>query len=130
MTVRELIESSLRLLGVVASGETVKSDEETDALETLNLVLDEMQGEGFNVLTYTSSQLTSTINLTPAYKNYLKWRLAAELSAEYERNFSPMMVGRMLDAEIAVRRQKIAAEMPDVDVQFPTTQSTYNIYAE
>jgi hypothetical protein len=130
MTVRELIASSFRLIGVTASGETVSASEETDALEALNLILDEMQGEGFNVITYTASQITTTVNLTPAYKNYLKWRLAAELSAEFERQLSPSMVGRMLDAELAIRRQKIAAEMPDVDVQFPTTKNTYNIFTE
>lgn len=39
MTVRELIKSSLRIIGVIASGETPSADESADALQTLNGIL-------------------------------------------------------------------------------------------
>jgi hypothetical protein len=40
MTARELIDGSLRLLGVLASGETASNNEANDALEALNDLLD------------------------------------------------------------------------------------------
>lgn len=41
MTARELIASSLRLIGVLSSGETPSADEASDALTTLNQMLEE-----------------------------------------------------------------------------------------
>jgi hypothetical protein len=39
-TVRDLIKGSLRLLGATATGETPSSEEQADALATLNALLD------------------------------------------------------------------------------------------
>jgi hypothetical protein len=39
MTVRDLIKSSLRIIGAIASGETPSADEASDALQTLNGIL-------------------------------------------------------------------------------------------
>lgn len=45
MTVSDLLNSSLRLLGVLASGEVPTASEQTDALNALTLMLDSMSNE-------------------------------------------------------------------------------------
>lgn len=68
MTARDLITASLRILGVVASGETPTAAELNDGLVTLNTFIDYLQTQGRTVYTWTratkaivASQATYTI---------------------------------------------------------------------
>lgn len=49
MTVRELVSSSLRLIGVLASGESLGAAEASDALSSLNDLLDTWRGERLTI---------------------------------------------------------------------------------
>ena len=70
MTGNDLIASSLRLIGVLASGETPSGAEASDALVILNQLLDSWQTERLNIFTITISEFplvagTQTYTLGP-----------------------------------------------------------------
>lgn len=56
MTVRELLEGSLRLLGVTATGESMSSSEATDSLAVLNEMLDSWSANGLNIYAVTREE--------------------------------------------------------------------------
>lgn len=65
MTVAELIRGALRKLGVLASSETPTAAEESDALATLNAMLDSWAGERLALFATLRSTYTLTIGLNP-----------------------------------------------------------------
>lgn len=56
MTASDLINSSLRLIGILASGETASASESSDALTTLNNLIDSMSNE--NLLIFNNARET------------------------------------------------------------------------
>lgn len=60
MTAREMIASSLRLIGVLASGETATSNEANDALESLNQMLSSWSNENLVVYQKVRDEFTLT----------------------------------------------------------------------
>ena len=66
MTARELIASSLRLGGVLASGETPSADEANDALSTLNQMLSTWSNENLVIYQKVREEFSLTPN-TSAY---------------------------------------------------------------
>ena len=60
MTARELIASSLRLLGVLAAGETATADEASDALSALNQMLSAWSNENLVVYQKVRDEFTLT----------------------------------------------------------------------
>src|SRR5262252_9158259 len=63
--VSDLIQSSFRLLGAVASGETLETQEQTDAFATLNQMLSIWNTEGFSVV--ARQRMTVTLGSTNSY---------------------------------------------------------------
>lgn len=66
MTVRDLIKSSLRLIGAIATGETPTSDEQADALVVLNDILESWSNNGF--LIYEKKR--ETFSLVASQQSY------------------------------------------------------------
>lgn len=66
MTVRDLIKSSLRIIGAIASGETPGADETSDALQTLNGIL----GSWSNQSLLVPSKAREVFTLTPGISSY------------------------------------------------------------
>ena len=60
MTVGELLKSSLRLIGAIATGETPSNDEMKDALSALNTMLDGWSAHRLTVYATTQESLTLT----------------------------------------------------------------------
>lgn len=58
MTPRDLIKSSLRLIGVLASGETPTSDQSNDALDSLNAMISSLSIDGFMVYKVDREEFT------------------------------------------------------------------------
>lgn len=59
-TARDIIESSMRLLGVLATGEAAQASEASDALDSLNDMLDSWSNENFVVNAVTAEEFTLT----------------------------------------------------------------------
>ena len=66
MTVRDLLNRSLRLIGVLASGETAPADVITDALTSMNAMIDSWKNVGF--LIYQNQ--VQTLTLTSGTQSY------------------------------------------------------------
>lgn len=66
MTGRELITASLRLIGVIASGESLEASEATDGLETLNQLLGSWSNEGLMI----NAVVREEFALTPSDGSY------------------------------------------------------------
>ena len=64
MTALDLIKRALRLLGVEASGETPGVNESTEALNVLNMMLDQWSLEKLMVYTLTNNLFTVTAGVT------------------------------------------------------------------
>lgn len=62
MTVRELIASSLRLLGAVAPGEGIEASEATEGLSALNQLVDSWSNEGLMIFAITEEEFALTAN--------------------------------------------------------------------
>ncbi len=62
MTGNELIASSLRLIGALASGETPSGAEGVDALVILNQMIDEWNAERLSIFAITTHEFTLTVN--------------------------------------------------------------------
>jgi hypothetical protein len=60
MTAREIIASTLRLLGVLAAGETATANEANDALESLNQMLSSWSNENLVVYQKVRDEFTLT----------------------------------------------------------------------
>lgn len=91
MTARELIASSLRLIGVLASGETATADEANDALSALNQMLSQWSNENLVVyqkvrdeFTLTASDGSYTWGTTAGAGNFTTARPVQVLSARLE----------------------------------------------
>lgn len=64
-TAAQLIRGALRVLGVLASGETPQAQEQTDALDALNDMLDSWAGERLALYATLRSEYTLTPSLNP-----------------------------------------------------------------
>jgi hypothetical protein len=62
MTAREMIASSLRLIGVLAAGETASANEASDALTSLNQMLSAWSNENLVVYQKVRDEFTLTVN--------------------------------------------------------------------
>lgn len=75
-TVRDLVKSSLRLIGAIATGESATADEQADAIDTLNDMLDSWSAEGLAVFATTKE----TFVLTTADGDYT-WGPTGEIDS-------------------------------------------------
>ena len=87
-TANILINGSLRLLRVIASGEPVKADQSSDGLEVLNQLLHGLKAEGADVK-FANIELSADIPLPPEHILSLKYVLAAHLAPEYSAELTP-----------------------------------------
>lgn len=103
MTVRELIKSSLRLIGVIAAGENPSADEASDALQTLNDLLDTWYIEKLLVF----EKIREVFTLTPGQGSYTIGPIAVEPLV----NFNTSRPVQILNASILTTTNP-KAELP------------------
>lgn len=118
MTVQQLINWALRLIGVLAAGESPTTEEGDDALAALNRiigswneVMDRVMKGTFASIFYTFVPLAvfatkaETINATThplAIQRALAFALALDLAAEYGRQAPPEVAANAQQARAAV----------------------------
>lgn len=87
-TARVLIEQSLRLIGVTASGEPPTAEEINDGLDTLNQMVSGLEAEGVH-LNFAPISLDSEVPVEDRFIESIKYLLAVRLSSEYGSELTP-----------------------------------------
>jgi len=109
-TARDVINRSLRILGVLASGEAATASEANDALVALNSMIDSWQAdyaEWFTASTF--STLNTSQYLPRGYEAAIVYNLCVELAPEYGVNTSPDIVSRAKESFGVLKRRNITS---------------------
>lgn len=101
-TVADLIERSLRTLGILAASETPKADQLTDGFLALNDMLDGWAAEGLDVSPFAAT--TDEVDLPPGYARALRYNLAVELADDYGVAVPPTVGGNAADSKTILKR--------------------------
>lgn len=107
-TARDVVTGALRLIGVLAAGETAQAAEATDGLAALNRMMHGWKARGVD-LAHTDLALSDTVALADEYREGLEHLLAVRLAPEYERPPAP---GLVVVAEEAWRAIQLAYAAP------------------
>lgn len=99
MTGRDLITASMRLIGAVASGETIAASEASDGLSSLNRLIDSWANESLVIY----NDVTEEFNLTPSQQSY---------TIGSGGNFNTVRPMKYLDAKFKVTSTTPNAEYP------------------
>lgn len=87
-TARDLIQSSLRLLRVVADEETMTASQAKDGLEVLNDMLHALKAEGAD-LGFADIESTDEMPLPREHIRPVRFLLAVDLAAEFASTLTP-----------------------------------------
>lgn len=100
--VLDVIKRSLRMIGVVAEGETPGAAQAEDALITLNGMLAGWEGVGIR-LGVPELALTDTVPLPPSHDDAIAYNLALALATEYGNDLRPAVVAKAEEGMAALR---------------------------
>jgi hypothetical protein len=112
MTGRDLISASLRLIGAIAPGESPEASEASDALGTVNRMLDSWANEPLmlyweddvQVTTLGSLTLNGTVSLPAGYEDAIIYNAAIRLAPEYGRSVTQEVALIANDSKAAIKR--------------------------
>lgn len=89
MLASDVINQALRIMGVIASGETASGDDSITGLEYLRDLFAEWRGSGIMIPDYAVASLSATLSLDNADKQAVAYQLALRMSDEYGWEPSP-----------------------------------------
>lgn len=126
-TPNDLIEASLKKIGVHSKGQSLDAEDLQDALSELNRILAMWKDDGIDIgqAVYTSAATTLTIPLK--YHKAIVDTLAVELSPEYGMPVSPVIMQqarRGYEQVLRASQQDIIMDMPS---GVPTRQGGFDI---
>lgn len=116
-TANTIVSRALRLLGVIASGETIEASIGADALSVLNALLAEMHEAGIGLPDYTLTGLTDTLASDAADQEALAYQLAIRIAPEYGLSPTPAQIAMGRESMFRLRSRYLAVSHP--------VQSTY-----
>jgi hypothetical protein len=91
VTANDVVKRALRLIEVIAAGETPAAEDAQDALTSLNRMLHGLELHGI-YLGHTDLALADTVNLPDGHIDALENILAVRLAPEFGANPSPIVV--------------------------------------
>lgn len=91
MTALELIKRSLRILGVIQTGEELSADESADGLQVLNQMLHAWELDGIK-LAHVDLDTSDTVAVTDDHLQPIAYNLALLLAPEYDVTPSNVVV--------------------------------------
>lgn len=116
-TANTIVSRALRLLGVIASGETIEASIGADALSVLNALLAEMHEAGIGLPDYSLTGLTDTLASDAADQEALAYQLAIRIAPEYGLSPTPAQIVMGRESMFRLRSRYLAVSHP--------VQSTY-----
>lgn len=122
-TATTVISRSLRLLGVIATGETMTAATGADALSVLNAMLAEWHEAEIGLPDYSLDSLTDTLASDAADTEALSYALALRIAPEYGLSVPIELAAA---GEAAMSRLRLRYFQPGrVDTALPSTRSDY-----
>jgi hypothetical protein len=118
MIVRELVTSSLRLLGVLQSGEQPSTEEAADGLEVLNTLLNGWGREGIDLEFLSFTSVNDEIPYPEDHLAAFRFNFAVELAPEYGVQISNVVAGRAGQTLRALRSQYSKPDLLTLDPFF------------
>lgn len=115
MNVRELATASLRLLGVLQSGEQPTPAEMDDAKLALNNMLDAWANQGIDLEFLEFTTLDDVIPYPEDHMAAFRYNLAVELAPEYGVTVSDALAGRAQAYYRALRSQYVDPDILTID---------------
>lgn len=105
MIAQDVIRRALRIVGVIASGETPQASDVIDALDTLNALLAEWHVAGVGIPDYSVASEASAMTTDTADREAMAYQLALRIGPEYGYEPSPaqMAAGEQAWARLALR---------------------------
>jgi len=94
MIASDVINQALRLIGVIAIGESPDAEDAATGLEYLNDMLAEWYEDEVGLQDYTVASQTTTLNATQADKAAIAHQLALRMAPEYGWEPSPSVTTR------------------------------------
>lgn len=116
-TANQIIGRALRLIKVVAAGETVEASIAADALAVLNAMLAEWHEAGIGLPDYSFTDLTDTLASDAADHEAISYQLALRLAPEFEGEPS-MAVAAMAQQTFFRLRQRYLPDTRPVPVAY------------
>jgi hypothetical protein len=111
-TANDIVSRALRLLGVIASGETIEASTGADALAVLNALLAEMHEAGIGLPDYSFTGLTDTLASDAADQEALAYQLAIRIAPEYGLSLSPEAAAIARVSMFRLRSRYLAVSHP------------------
>jgi hypothetical protein len=135
ITALDIIKRALRLIGIVASGESVASDEAQDGLMSLNAMIDSWKAQGIDCYPNSSTMvymLNDCLSVPPGYNEALVFNLAVAIAPEYGKEASGTVMARANETLAIIKRKNIVVEQLKIsaDVMSLGSQGFYNIYTD
>lgn len=111
-TANELVSRSLRLLGVIASGETIEASVGQDALSVLNGLLAELYEAGIGLPQYSVGALSDTLTLDAADLEAVAYQLGIRIAPEYGLMPSPQHFATAAQSMFRLRQRYLQPSHP------------------
>ncbi len=113
MIASEITTQALRVLGVLAIGETARAEDSTTALEYLNDMLAEWHVDEVGLPEYSAETLSSELNIGREDKTAIALQLAVRLAPEYGMTLGPDVLSRAESSMEALRKRYFAIAPAD-----------------
>jgi hypothetical protein len=127
MIAQEPIRRALRIMGVIASGETPQAEDVADVLATLNALLAEWHVAEIGIPDYSVATEAATMSTDVADREAIAYQLAFRMAPEY--GFEPTQSQVAAGAEAWARLCLRYFQPGVVDAALPSTRHGYNIDA-
>lgn len=129
MTGRDLVSSSLRLIGVLASGETPTAAEATDGLKAFNQMLANWRTESLMGLqaVSTSADLDEDLNVPEEYEEACRYNLALRLAPEYGKVVSADIAAIAMESKANIKRSNAPTAYLEVDAALLPQRAGFDI---
>lgn len=92
-TAQSVINGALRLIGVLAQGQTLQAEDSAQALEALNAMLATWPDQGIDIDT-SPVALADELQYPANHTAPIRYSLAVELAPEYEKQLSGLVMGK------------------------------------